>query len=149
MEPAKKIDVIELKITLRNSSPSIWRRIQVPLITNLTDLHDIFQVVMGWDNTHMHQFTIDGEDYAAAAAELDDAKNEKRMKLSIVSKRVNEFTYEYDFGDGWDHDVVLMHIISDVDEREFHPICTGGENACPAEDCGTYIYIERDIYIYR
>lgn len=134
----RKTDKFEIKITLQGSRPNIWRRIQVPGRMNLRDLSEIFQTVMGWDELYSHQFNIDGKDYVdwspIDGIELGDAREESKMKVYKVARKVSEFTYEYDFDAGWIHDVVIEKIISDPTFS--NPTCIGGKNAYPPEDCG-------------
>ena len=95
---------------------------------------------MGWTNSHLHQFVVDGEYYSQPEFELGewdlDVKNEKRIKLQALGLRPTErFVYEYDFGDSWDHEIVIEKVL----EREAgirYPRCVAGKRACPPEDCG-------------
>src|SRR5688500_17166132 len=102
--PAKSTDespVYQLKVTLKGSKPPIWRRIQVRGSTTLAKLHRILQVVMGWEDYHLHQFIVDGVYYGTPDAEWDlDIKSERRVRLAQIVPAVKErFVYEYDFGD--------------------------------------------------
>jgi hypothetical protein len=137
--PPETLPLYELKITLRGSKPAIWRRVQVPGSIKLNRLHDVFQVVMGWTDSHLHQF-VDaritysvplGNDYSSAE-QLD----ERRFRLADVAGRKKApLIYEYDFGDSWTHEVVVEKILS-ADPKKKYAVCLDGENACPPEDCG-------------
>ena len=129
--------IFQLKITLRGSRPPIWRRIQVPGNITLERLHYIFQNVMGWTNSHLHQFIINGEYYGVPDDDFyTETKNEKRVKLgSVVSTSGEKFIYEYDFGDSWEHLVIVEKVLSPEKDVNY-PICLKGKRECPPEDCG-------------
>jgi len=133
--------IYQLKITLIDSNPSIWRRILVKSDTLLPDLHKIIQSSMGWTNSHLHQFIHDDDFYIPKMEEDDfwDERNDidyKEIKISDLLKKENdEMIYEYDFGDGWEHSITLEKIL-ETNEKEQYPVCIDGKNACPPEDCG-------------
>lgn len=131
--------IYQLKVTLRDSKPPIWRRILVTEETTLAQLHDIIQRVMGWENYHLHMFRIGGAIYGDPA---DDefgsmgTKNETRFRLNQVGLREKStFTYEYDFGDSWEHTLLLEKIIP-AEPGTHYPLCVTGKRACPPEDVG-------------
>lgn len=133
-------EIYQLKITLREVRPPIWRRVLVSDATTLQHLHWIVQVAMGWTNSHLHQFIIDDEYYSQKDFELDDwgheVKNENRVRLAALSlapKR--KFTYEYDFGDGWEHEILVEKVLA-PEAGVRYPQCVAGKRACPPEDCG-------------
>jgi hypothetical protein len=126
---------ISLKITLRNVKPPIWRRILVTGGMTLGDLHVAIQVVMGWQNGHMHAFDVDGQQYGERGS-LEDAADENRLSLNVLVKSgVNRFRYTYDFGDDWEHDILLEKAPPPKDVKAF-PACVAGKRNCPPEDCG-------------
>ncbi len=131
--------IYQIKVTLKRIKPPIWRKIQVPDDISLYKLHKILQKVMGWFDVHLHQFTVRGEYYGLPDLEFDfdfEVKNEKRVKLNqIVSGVGDKFTYEYDFGDGWEHTILLEKILP-PEKGVHYPICIKGKRACPPEDCG-------------
>jgi hypothetical protein len=128
--------VFELDVRLRHIAPPIWRTVQVPGTITLEDLHFALQVAMGWTNSHLHQFRIGTATYGMT--EVDDApetlEDEREFALSALARAGDRFVYEYDFGDGWDHDVIVTKV-TDV-AKAASPRCTGGARACPPEDCG-------------
>ncbi len=134
----------QLKITLRDCKPSIWRRIVVRADMKLDRLHQVIQIAMGWTDSHLHQFVSGGDCYGPPDREGDaEMLNEKRYTVADLAPTVKaRFAYEYDFGDSWEHEVLLERILPP--ETAFkHPVCLGGANACPPEDCGgTYGYAE-------
>jgi hypothetical protein len=132
----------QFKITLLESKPPIWRRIQVKDST-LDKLHERIQTAMGWTNSHLHQFEIDEERYGDPEL-LDDGFEDFECVDSTVtkiSKIVPEdgkrfrFLYEYDFGDGWEHDVLFEGCLK-AEKGDRYPLCLEGERNCPPEDVG-------------
>ncbi len=133
---AKAETIYQLKITLRRSKPPIWRRIQVTDSTTLRDLHEIVQVVMGWTNSHLHQFVVTGRPYSDPRFELDDVSDERRVSLSRLALQPRmHFGYEYDFGDSWEHDILVEKTFP-PEPGAAYPRCITGKLACPPEDCG-------------
>ncbi len=91
---------------------------------------------MGWTNSHLHQFVHASDIYAPEEFELEETKDSRKIKLySILSKEKDRIKYEYDFGDGWLHDIILEKILP-FDHTYQLPICNGGKRNCPPEDCG-------------
>ncbi len=134
-------DIYQLKVTLKGSKPAIWRRIQVPDGT-LGELHDILQVAMGWDDSHLHQFIVGGEYYGVPADDDDffmseETRDEEDILISQIAKKGGKarFTYEYDFGDSWEHEIVVEKALEPGTDIKY-PRCVGGARACPPEDCG-------------
>jgi Plasmid pRiA4b ORF-3-like protein len=131
------IYVYQMKVTLEDSKPPIWRRIQVSSTVTLYKLHQILQVVMGWSNYHLHEFNIDGVHYGEPSPDnLYKVRNEKTVKLSqVVSKEGAKFAYIYDFGDYWYHKILVEKILPPESDKHY-PICIKVNRACPPEDCG-------------
>ena len=132
--------VYQLKVTLDGIRPPIWRRIQVRGDISLFKLHNILQVVMGWYDYHLHQFSIDGEFYSVISREADMLgdyfKDEKKVKLSkVIPGEKFKFTYEYDFGDSWNHNILVEKIFKPQEDL-LHPVCLKGKRSAPPEDCG-------------
>ena len=128
--------VFQLRVTLDGVDPPVWRRLLVPAAVRVAKLHVILQVAMGWTNSHLHSFTIGGERYGMhfddyPEDEIDE--NEVTVLRAIADHR--RFTYEYDFGDSWDHDVVVEDFVR-IPRGLKHAVCLDGQNACPPEDCG-------------
>jgi len=138
---AKKIQpekVYQLHISLKHSKPKIWRRFLVTEDTTLEKLHKIIQEVMGWEDYHLHEFTIGEKRYGMPDEEWDnDVENEKKVKigeLNLVEKQKIE--YVYDFGDHWEHEIKVEKILP-FDSAVKYPKCLDGKLACPPEDCGS------------
>jgi hypothetical protein len=134
-----RLQTYQLKVTLEEIRPPIWRRILVPGNTTLLKLHDILQIVMGWRDYHLHLFMIAGEEYGDPGLdEFGDwpLKNEARYKLSqLIPGEGFRFHYEYDFGDSWRHLLLVEKILpAGPDARQ--PLCLKGKRACPPEDVG-------------
>jgi hypothetical protein len=130
--------IYEFKVTLKRSDPPIWRRFEVTDIT-LGALHDVLQVVMGWENSYMHQFIVNGTYYGQATPDdLDlDVEDEDGILLSHIftGRKKPHIVYEYDFGDNWEHEIVLEKRLEPEPGFEY-PRCVEGARACPPEDCG-------------
>lgn len=126
----------QLKISLRWSEPLIWRRIIVDGDLLLSDLHQVIQTVMPWENAHLHQFEKNRVVYSESAEEWGYGIDYSKVRVSDLLGRVKQkMTYEYDFGDGWLHDIVVEKIVSTpnpMPRAEF----VDGEGMCPPEDCG-------------
>lgn len=133
-----KSKAYQLKITLDGIQPPIWRRLEVLGNATLDELHDIFQVAMGWCNCHLHQFTAEGTHYGPEDPEAwEPMVDEKSARLDqVLPKQGDRMIYEYDFGDGWTHKVVVEEIKPADSGSKRYPLVTGGKRACPPEDCG-------------
>jgi hypothetical protein len=130
--------IYRLKITLLGIKPPIWRQVEVPADTNLYLLHNIIQGAMGWTNSHLHQFKHGGLYYGIALQGMEDHYNEdeRKVKLSkLMRKAKDKLKYEYDFGDGWEHELLLEAIVA-PDPQAQYPRLLAGARACPPEDCG-------------
>jgi len=129
--------IYQVKVILDDSKPPIWRRIVVPDTITLHQLHTILQIVMGWTNSHLHQFFIDDESYSDPDNdEYHEMLNEKRYRLNqFVKRKGYKFIYEYDFGDSWEHTIHVEAILP-IERGKQYPICLEGQRACPPEDIG-------------
>ena len=135
--PAPPAAVHRLKVTLAGIRPPIWRRLLVPSDVTLARLHRILQAAMGWQDRHLHRFRV------GAAASGDrvrreevSARGERTARLiEVAPSPADRLRYEYDFGDGWEHDVVVEAMLPPEPGRHY-PVCVAGKRACPPEDCG-------------
>ena len=129
--------VYQFKVTLRQIHPPIWRRIQVWEDATLAQLHRVLQMVMGWEDCHLHEFRISGNIYAVPG--LNDERkiiDVKRTRIRDVIQHVGtEFEYVYDLGDYWQHDLLLEDILPLAPDA-LYPRCIAGERNCPPEDVG-------------
>ena len=132
--------IYQLRVDLLHIEPRIWRTVLVPESLTLAKLDRVVQAAMGWTNSHLHHWRIDGRRYGAPNPEWDSegAMLEER-KFTVggaLDQRVKEFAYEYDFGDGWEHRIVVEQQLAREPERNTWPMCIAGANACPPEDVG-------------
>lgn len=128
----------QLKVSLKYSKPLIWRRIVVLATITLSKLHQVLQITMGWTDSHLHAFNAQGIEYGNPDFDEDfelEMEDEKRVKLNqLVHEPKDRFFYEYDFGDSWEHEIVLEKI---VDAALYdNAVCINGARACPPEDVG-------------
>ncbi|GAB4396823.1 MAG: hypothetical protein OHK0053_11840 [Microscillaceae bacterium] len=132
--------VYQIKVKLLDAPLLIWRKLEVSSEVRLDKLHLIIQTAMGWENAHLYQYILpklqqyivpEPEDLAEyghfLASEVSLAK--------FLSAPKQKLRYEYDFGDNWQHDIVLEKILP-FDSNVNYPRCLSGKGACPPEDCG-------------
>lgn len=127
----------QLKVTLIDTKPAIWRRFQVKKETTMRKLHQVLQIVMGWDDAHLHEFSIAGLRFGDPVPEEDyEVIDERNARLGQIAPS-DPITFEclYDFGDGWGHEVIIE---CGVDKKPGvrYPVCIEGARACPPEDVG-------------
>ena len=135
--------VLQFRIELLGITPAIWRRIEVPSSYSFWDLHVAIQDSMGWLDYHLHEFSIKPPDSTKPVTiglpyDEPDAEVMPGWEVPVsayLSQLGDESLYIYDYGDGWEHRVVLedAHL---QQKGAKYPICTDGERACPPEDCG-------------
>ncbi len=131
-------NVLQLKVTLLEVEPPVWRRLVVPAGITLAKLHRILQIAMGWTDSHMHAFSAypgwgsRGKVSVLARALL---KDEKQATLRDVAGEFKKWFYEYDFGDGWTHEIKIEKA-PNPEGGVSHAVCTGGARACPPDDIG-------------
>jgi len=145
---ARNPRLYRLKVTLRRISPPIWRRLEVGSGATLADLHHTIQAAMGWDDCHLHEFECRGKRFGPCGDESDysdysdysdnDSRDEATTRLDeFLRKPRDSMSYLYDFGDGWEHRIVLESIDPfPTTGPPPEPRCIGGRRACPPEDCG-------------
>ena len=131
-------EVYQLRIRLLQISPMIWRCLLVRSDASIADLHHIIQIAMGWENYHLHQFTIHGGLYGISyEGGVCFESNPKRIQLKDFKFRVNDrFLYEYDFTSNWEHEIRIEKILA-LDVKKTYPLCIDGKRAAPPEDCGS------------
>ncbi len=140
-EPPTEDRIYQLKITLKHIRPPIWRRLQVRGDVTLGELHRFLQVAMGWWDSHLHLFTVGRTEYTRPYPEEDvfwekPAKDEDEVRLGqVVRSEKTRFRYVYDYGDHWEHDIVVEKILP-REGAATYPVCLAGRRACPPEDCG-------------
>lgn len=127
-----------LKVTLSGSKPSIWRRFAVPADIPLDRLHDILQIVMGWQDMHLHRFEIGGVRFSEGPEDpVSEGQEETGVPLdSVLAEGTDRFYYEYDYGDRWYH-IINVEDRFGVGSKEMVVLnCPTGSGACPPEDIG-------------
>jgi hypothetical protein len=134
-------NIYQLKITLLDTTPPIWRRVLVPADLTLEQLHHVLQAAMGWENCHLHEFRVGRQRYGVPDP-MDEfmggtgCVSERKVRLADVLKRArSRAEYTYDFGDGWEHSIVVEKVLSPEPGVEY-PVCTAGKRHAPPEDCG-------------
>lgn len=128
--------VHRLKVTLKHSRPPIWRRLLVPSDITLDLLHDVVQTAMGWGDEHLHLFEINGMTFSDPRHRDSDIAEEAAVRLDQAAPFAKtRFRYEYDFGDSWEHEIVV-EAVQPPEPGQPYPVCLAGERAAPPEDCG-------------
>ncbi|MBN1488712.1 MAG: plasmid pRiA4b ORF-3 family protein [Phycisphaerae bacterium] len=130
--------VYVIKIVLRESKPAIWRRFRVPGAISLDRLHDVIQIVMGWQEKHLHCFEIGDQRYTEAPEDCDtEGIEEAHFTLDdLVSSAKTKFAYQYDFGDSWWHTLKVERVTPVPRGHCAYVACMDGKRSCPPEDVG-------------
>jgi hypothetical protein len=132
----KGVTIYQAKVTLMGVSPPVWRRFLVADEATLGILHHILQVVMGWDDYHVHLFKVGDAEFGAPGFMSRGMKNENGARLSkVVTGMGMKMYYLYDLGDRWLHEVVFEKSMP-PEQGMNYPVCIEGKRACPPEDCG-------------
>ncbi len=128
--------ILQLKISLVGASkPPVWRRVLVPATLRLDRLHDVIQAAMGWTDTHLHAFEAGGVDYGPVDPELDHEDERRTAIGDLLSEPRDRMRYVYDFGDYWQHDIVIEKVL-EAERGARYPVCVTGKGRRPPEDCG-------------
>ena len=125
--------VYQFKISLTGIQPLIWRRFRVHNDVTFRQLHNIVQIVMGWENYHLYQFFLGSYQFTESLMARGDKPATHRLD-EFLQREGTVLGYQYDFGDNWQHEIVLEKILAYT--RKSCPVCTHGRRACPPEDCG-------------
>jgi len=125
---------LQIRVELRDVGPTVWRRILVSDRITMATLARILLVAMGWRDVHLHLFEVGDETYGSADDEAEnDEIDESGVIVSDALGLHDRFAFEYDFGDGWHHDVMIEERSASMLDSAH---CLGGERACPPEDVG-------------
>lgn len=127
--------VHKIKIILRDSRPPIWRRLEVPSDITLRELHDVIQAAFGWEDYHMWAFETGRDRYGIADRDLGIRSAASRRLSQVAPHSGDRLRYTYDFGDNWEHDI-LVEDVTAPKAGTAYPRCLTGRRACPPEDCG-------------
>ncbi len=143
--------ILQLKVTLKDTNPPIWRRFTVDEKITFHELHKVIQVVMGWDNSHLYEFRFPPTKIVLTKPEIYLAsKGEKVLDTTEAMvedylSQGKEVSYTYDFGDNWNH-IVQVEEVMTLKKGESAYKCLAGERNCPPEDCGGmvgYAHLQR------
>lgn len=128
--------VFRVKVRLLGvSRPPVWRRLLVAADIRLDRFHDVIQAAMGWQDYHLHVFSDGSAEYGQPDPELGH-RDERRATLNrLVAGAGDRIRYTYDFGDDWEHEIVVEEALP-AEPGGRHPVCLAGKGACPPEDCG-------------
>lgn len=131
---------ITFRITLEHLKPAIWRTFKVDEIEDFFSLHQIIQVVMGWENAHLFEFHYEKRRIGLVPDEdemweIDEnVEDSEAISLDELGLKVGDkIRYIYDFGDSWEHQLEVLEI---HEESLDSPVCLDGARSCPPEDCG-------------
>jgi Plasmid pRiA4b ORF-3-like protein len=129
--------IYQINVTLEDSEPPIWRRIQIASNISLRKLHKILQAAMGWETRHLHEFIVGREHFGEPDPEYEfEMQDDRKTRLDQAAPRHRDrFVYVYDFGDGWRHELTVEKIELHKSDTVY-PILVEGARACPPEDCG-------------
>jgi len=133
--PAVARNVHRLKVTLRGTKPPIWRRFEVPSDISLARLHTVIQVGFGWQDCHLWVFETPAGRYGSYDPDLEIRSAASKKLAAVADWPADKIRYEYDFGDSWEHDVVV-EAVQPAEPGVAYPRCTGGRRAGPPEDSG-------------
>ena len=123
---------MQFKVWLLGLSPMVWRRVHVPSIFTLRQLHGVIQVAMGWEGVHLFQFRLRAARYGSWEV---SARSPEVTIESLRLRKGARFVYEYDLNVPWRHEIRLEDCLGSVLKRNY-PYCVDGHEACPPEDCG-------------
>jgi Plasmid pRiA4b ORF-3-like protein len=134
--PAHNV-IVQIKVKLLGvTKPPVWRRVQLRADTRLDQLHEILQAALGWENYHLHAFSFGEEEFGPRDPELGlDFSDERRVTLGELTDLGARFRYTYDFGDNWEHEILVEDLL-DPDPETHYPILVAAKGAGPPEDCG-------------
>ena len=128
---------LQLHIELRGTKPKVWRRVLVPQTITLVQLHRVIQGAFGWGCGHLHEFMAGEQRYGTLDPDYDTPGSvlSERTKLTRALEHASTIDYVYDFGDNWRHRIKLEKTLVSDPQLEL-PLCVGGANAAPPDDCG-------------
>ena len=154
--------IYQLKISVKGITPPIWRRVLMPADVTFRALHETIQLALGWSDGHLHEFATEKRNGMYIEGKITDLKtldgadpwgeppaDERKVKLNErLSKAKDRLAYSYDFGDSWEHEILLEKIL--VRDKEIdYPVCIAGKRICPPEDCGGIGGYERMLFVLK
>jgi hypothetical protein len=123
---------VQLKVTLKHVKPAIWRSVRLPVIATLSDLHQVIQLLFGWDGDHLHAFQVGRRTYSDPSFTLEDAADEDGIRLRDACRPGVKVGYEYDFGASWQHEITAQKAFM-LDPDQSHPACVAYQGDSPVE----------------
>jgi len=131
--PRSVDQVIQIKVALARWRPSIWRRVLIPATTTLGDLHQVIQILYGWDGDHMHAFAVGDRQYSDPFFNLDEAADEEELRVPEAFRSgVKKIVYSYDFGASWQHEITL-EARRERQAGQPYPVCIAFSGDSPVE----------------
>lgn len=129
--------ILQLKVTLLGVNPHIWRRLLMPCVFTMAQLHTVLQNAVGWEDCHLHEFQVGGLTIGAPDPDAPRTLiNEKKVRLlDVLGKDGAKGVYTYDFGDGWEHSIVVEKVLAS-EPGVAYPVCVAGKRCGPPEDSG-------------
>ena len=128
--------IVQIKVKLLGvMKPPVWRQLQLRADTRLDQLHEIIQAALGWENYHMHVFSFGDEKFGVPDPELG-FRDERQVTLGELIDVGARFRYTYDFGDDWQHEILVEDLL-DPELETHYPVLVAAKGACPPEDCGS------------
>jgi hypothetical protein len=125
--------VVELKVSLAGFRPPIWRRVRLPVMATLGDLHDVIQVLFGWDGDHLHVFQAGRKQYSDPLMDLDGTRDEEAIRLrDAMARNSGKISYTYDLGACWEHEITLEQTLPG-DRGQDYPVCVAYKGDSPVE----------------
>ena len=123
---------LQLKVTLKYTSPAIWRSVRLPVTATLGDLHWVIQILFGWDGDHLHAFQVDGRAYSNPDFVLDGTADEDDIRVRDACRPGVKVGYEYDFGANWQHEITAQRAFT-LDPGQEYPVCVAYQGDSPVE----------------
>ena len=130
--------LLELRVTLESVEPPVWRRFVISSDMYFSDLHDVLQVVMGWEDYHLHRFLAGDAIIGIPDPDFDDEETTDETDVvvgDVLAREGDSLVYEYDFGDGWSHQIVVERFAGAAGRKPLAK-CLDGARSCPPEDVG-------------
>lgn len=137
--------VMQLKVSLRDARPPVWRSVVVPSVTTLGDLRRIVQVLFSWDGDHMHVFRLGAVEYSNPSFNLEGTADENEIRIRDAFADGRKVSYEYDLGASWMHEITLQKTLP-LDPEVGYPVCVAfaGESPEEYDDDDDFDYIDED-----
>lgn len=124
--------VVQLKVSLKRTRPLIWRRVLLPSTATLGDLHNVIQLLFGWDGDHLHLFVAGKKQYSDPFMQLEETEDEETIRVRDAIAPGGTIAYTYDFGAEWQHEITLEKIAA-RDGSQQYPVCVAFKGDSPVE----------------